>query len=467
MKEIYFDHSATTAVKREVLNEMIPYFNLEYGNPSSLYYIGREAKRAIECARRKVARAINCCEEEVYFTSCGSESDNLAIKGFAYANRCRGNHIITSKIEHTAVLNTCKNLEHKGFRVTYLNVDENGFIDINQLKRNICNDTILISIMMANNELGTIQNIQEIGKIAHRNNIVFHTDAVQAVGNIKIDVQSMNVDMLSMSAHKFYGPKGVGALYVRKGINFERIQDGGHQEKNKRSGTENVAGIVGLGKAIEIATYNIDRYNKKLLALRQYCISKLIENIKDNQHLHRLNISLHSYKESYHVPLNTYLNNIFNIIDKMRDKTYITLRLWIKDPNTMNIINYLNNRYKVNITSISNNQKIKITNNLLIDTFHCFIWPDLNNNYYEELGTCKGLIDHIGILSDGTIIPCCLDSKGIINLGNIYSDSLEVIYNKEIVKNMIKGFKENKKVNELCKHCHFLEVKNENTKLEK
>ena len=280
MKEIYFDHSATTAVKREVLNEMIPYFNLEYGNPSSLYYIGREAKRAIECARRKVARAINCCEEEVYFTSCGSESDNLAIKGFAYANRCRGNHIITSKIEHPAVLNTCKNLEHKGFRVTYLNVDENGFIDINQLKRNICNDTILISIMMANNELGTIQNIQEIGRIAHCNNIVFHTDAVQAVGNIKIDVQSMNVDMLSMSAHKFYGPKGVGALYVRKGINFERIQDGGHQ-KNKRSGTENVAGIVGLGKAIEIATYNIDRYNKKLLALRQYCISRLIENIKD------------------------------------------------------------------------------------------------------------------------------------------------------------------------------------------
>lgn len=275
MKEIYFDHSATTAVKREVLNEMIPYFNLEYGNPSSLYYIGREAKRAIECARRKVARAINCCEEEVYFTSCGSESDNLAIKGFAYANRCRGNHIITSKIEHPAVLNTCKNLEHKGFRVTYLNVDENGFIDINQLKRNICNDTILISIMMANNELGTIQNIQEIGRIAHCNNIVFHTDAVQAVGNIKIDVQSMNVDMLSMSAHKFYGPKGVGALYVRKGINFERIQDGGHQEKNKRSGTENVAEIVALGKACQIAEKNMEEYQNKLRTLRNYCLEEM------------------------------------------------------------------------------------------------------------------------------------------------------------------------------------------------
>ena len=281
MKEIYFDHSATTAVKREVLNEMIPYFNLEYGNPSSLYYIGREAKRAIECARRRVARAINCNEEEIYFTSCGSESDNLAIKGFAYANRCKGKHIITSKIEHPAVLNTCKNLEHKGFRVTYLNVDENGFIDINQLKRNICNDTILISIMMANNELGTIQNIKEIGKIAHRNNIVFHTDAVQAVGNIKIDVQSMNVDMLSMSAHKFYGPKGVGALYVRKDINIERIQDGGHQEKGMRSGTENVAGIVGLAEALKMAYKELDENNKKILENRNYFIEKIKENFKE------------------------------------------------------------------------------------------------------------------------------------------------------------------------------------------
>ena len=282
MKEIYFDHSATTAVKREVLNVMIPYFNLEYGNPSSLYYIGREAKRAIECARRKVARAINCCEEEVYFTSCGSESDNLAIKGFAYANRCRGNHIITSKIEHPAVLNTCKNLEHKGFRVTYLNVDENGFIDINQLKRNICNDTILISIMMANNELGTIQNIQEIGRIAHCNNIVFHTDAVQAVGNIKIDVQSMNVDMLSMSAHKFYGPKGVGALYIKKGVRITPLIHGGGQERGIRSGTENVPGIVGFGKACEIANNNLEENYARLVKTRDEIIEKVLDAVPES-----------------------------------------------------------------------------------------------------------------------------------------------------------------------------------------
>lgn len=281
MKEIYLDHSATTAVKRAVLNEMIPYFNIQYGNPSSLYMIGRNAKRAIEMSRNRVARSINCKPEEIYFTSCGSESDNLAIKGFAYANREKGNHIITSKIEHPAVLNTCKNLETKGFNVTYLNVDKDGFIDINELNRVITSQTILISIMMANNEIGTIQNIKEIGRIAHKRNIIFHTDAVQAIGNIRIDVESMNIDMLSMSAHKFYGPKGIGALYVRKGVNFERIQDGGHQEKDKRSGTENVAGVVGLGKAIEIATYNIEQYNNKLLSLRQYCISELVENIKD------------------------------------------------------------------------------------------------------------------------------------------------------------------------------------------
>lgn len=281
MKVVYFDHSATTAVKREVLNQMLPYFNIEYGNPSSLHSIGRSAKKAVERARRQVANAINCKANEIYFTSCGSESDNLAIKGFAYANKNKGNHIITSKIEHPAILNTCKNLQQKGFEVTYLNVNENGFVSLKELEQAINSKTILISIMTANNEIGTIQNIKEIGKIAHSRNIVFHTDAVQAIGNIKIDVKNMNIDMLSMSAHKFYGPKGIGALYVREGIEFERVQDGGHQERNKRSGTENVAGIVGLGKAIEIANYNIDNYNRKLLELRKYCISQLKGNLKD------------------------------------------------------------------------------------------------------------------------------------------------------------------------------------------
>lgn len=281
MKEIYFDHSATTAVRREVLNEMIPYFNIQYGNPSSLYRIGRNAKRAIEEARENVAYAINCEPFEIYFTSCGSESDNLAIKGFAYANMNKGNHIITSRIEHPAVLNTCKTLEKKGFSVTYLNVDEKGFIDFNELNNVITNKTILISVMMANNEIGTIQNVSKIGEIAHQRNIIFHTDAVQAIGNIKINVKDMNIDMLSMSAHKFYGPKGVGALYVKSGIDCERIQDGGHQERDKRAGTENVAGIVGIGKAIEIATHNLEQYNSKLLSLREFCISELTKNIDD------------------------------------------------------------------------------------------------------------------------------------------------------------------------------------------
>ena len=253
MRILYFDHAATTAVKAEVLREMVPYFSLNYGNPSSLYSVGRNNKRAIEKAREKVAFVLNSKPKEIYFTGCGSESDNLAIKGVAKANIEKGKHIITSKIEHPAVLNTCKSLEKEGFEVTYLNVNEDGIIDLEELKSNIREDTILITIMFANNEIGSIQPIKEIGKIAKENNIIFHTDCVQGVGNEKVNVEEMNIDMLSLSAHKFYGPKGVGALYIREGTNFEKIQDGGHQEKNKRAGTENVAGIVGLGKAIEIA----------------------------------------------------------------------------------------------------------------------------------------------------------------------------------------------------------------------
>lgn len=278
MKNIkYFDHAATTGVKEEVLKEMLPYFNIEYGNPSSIYGIGRSVKRAIEGAREKVAKAINAKPNEIYFTGCGSESDNLAIKGIAYALKEKGNHIITSRIEHHAVLNSCKSLERDGFKVTYLNVDKDGLINLQELKETITDKTILITIMTANNEIGTIEPIEEIGKIAKKNNVYFHTDSVQAIGNIKIDVQKMNIDSLSMSAHKFYGPKGVGALYVKEGVPFIKLQDGGHQEKNKRAGTENTAGIIGLGKAIELAYKNIDEYNDKLQKLRDYYISE-VEN---------------------------------------------------------------------------------------------------------------------------------------------------------------------------------------------
>lgn len=213
--------------------------------------------------------------------------------------------------------------------------------------------------------------------------------------------------------------------------------------------------------------YLIDYANREGLLVNITTNGYLINNIKNNHHIHKLNISLHSYQEKYQIPLNKYLENIFNVIDNLKDNTYITLRLWVKDKNSEEIIKFINNHYQQNITNLIDNQKIKITNNLLIDTFHEFIWPDLNNKHYEECGTCKGLIDHLGILSDGTIIPCCLDSLGVINLGNIYNDSLEDIFNKDIVKEMITGFKNQKKTQELCKHCHFLEVKHENHQLEK
>ncbi len=277
----YFDNAATTAVREEVIKEMLPYFSLKYGNASALYSVGREARRGLDKARLQVAKAINCSPHEIYFTSCGSESDNLGLKGVAYANRNKGNHIITSKIEHHAVLNSCKTLEKQGFRVTYLNVDKNGTIDINQLMNSICKDTILISIMFANNEIGTIQPIEQIGKIARVHNILFHTDAVQAIGNIRIDVEKLNIDLLSMSGHKFYAPKGVGVLYVRKGVEFEKLQDGGHQEKDKRAGTENIAEIVGLGKAIELIYQEYDEYNQKLKSLRDLYIQEVEKNIQN------------------------------------------------------------------------------------------------------------------------------------------------------------------------------------------
>lgn len=277
----YFDNAATTRVKKEVVEAMLPYCTEKYGNPSSMYTKGREARRAVEEAREKVAHLINAKPNEIYFTSCGSESDNTAIKGIAYANWRKGKHIITSKIEHPAVLHTCQSLEKQGFEVTYINVDANGFIKLDELKNSIRNDTILISIMFANNEIGTIQPIEEIAKIAKMYNILFHTDAVQACGNIPIDVKRMGIDLLSLSGHKLYAPKGIGALYVRSGIEFEKFMDGGHQEKNKRAGTENVPGIVALGKACELAKNNLQNHMKHLQEIRDYYINKLESKISD------------------------------------------------------------------------------------------------------------------------------------------------------------------------------------------
>lgn len=276
---LYFDNSATTKVKEEVLQEMLPYFSESYGNPSSSYSIGRTNKKAIEEARTKVANLIGAHPKEIYFTGSGSESDNTAIKGIAYANKEKGRHIITSKIEHPAVLESCKTLEKQGFKVTYLNVDSDGIVDLQQLRKSINKKTILISIMFANNEIGTIEPIKEIAKIAKANNIIFHSDCVQAVGNIEINVEQMGIDMLSLSGHKINGPKGIGALYVKQGIQFDRYIDGGHQEKNKRAGTENVAGIIGLGKATELAKDNLNEHKNHLKELREYYIEQVEKNI--------------------------------------------------------------------------------------------------------------------------------------------------------------------------------------------
>ena len=279
-KNIYMDNAATTKVKKEVLDAMMPYFTEKYGNPSSVYSLGSASKIAVEKAREQVANALGADKKEIFFTGGGSESDNWAIKGIALKHRDKGNHIITTKIEHHAILHTCEYLQKHGFDVTYLDVDKDGKIDLEQLKDSITDKTILVSIMFANNEIGTIQPIKKIGEICKEKKIYFHTDAVQAVGNIKIDVKEMNIDLLSLSAHKLYGPKGVGVLYIKQGIKIDSLIAGGGQERNKRAGTENVPGIVGLGKAIELAYENLDENNKKLIELRERLITKIQENIK-------------------------------------------------------------------------------------------------------------------------------------------------------------------------------------------
>lgn len=279
-RRVYMDYAATTPMKKEVLDAMLPYYNDLFGNASSVHAFGREVKGCLDEARDQVAKLINAQPSEIYFTGGGSESDNWAIKGVAFANKEKGNHIITTKIEHHAVLHTCEYLEkYHGFEITYLDVDSEGRIDLEQLKNSITDKTILISVMFANNEIGTVEPIKEIAQIAKERGVLFHTDGVQALGNIHIDVKDLGVDLMAMSAHKIYGPKGVGALYIRKGVKLHSIVHGGAQEKRRRAGTENMAGIVGFGKAAEIARVNLDENIKRLTELKERLINGVLEKI--------------------------------------------------------------------------------------------------------------------------------------------------------------------------------------------
>lgn len=279
-RRLYMDYSATTPVKKEVLDEMMPYLTDYFGNASSFHTFGREAKNALDKARAQVANLINAKPNEIYFTAGGTESDNWAIEGIAYANKAKGNHIITSKIEHHAVLHTCEYLEkYHGFEVTYLDVDSEGKVDLKQLEESIKDTTILITIMFANNEIGTIQPIKEIGEIAKSHKVIFHTDAVQAAGNINIDVKELNIDLMSMSSHKIYGPKGIGALYIKAGTKLHTFVHGGAQERRRRAGTENIPSIVGYGKACEMAKANMDNHVASLTKLRGKLIDGILKNI--------------------------------------------------------------------------------------------------------------------------------------------------------------------------------------------
>ncbi|MFC1846650.1 cysteine desulfurase NifS [Chloroflexota bacterium] len=279
MKRIYLDYASTTPTHPEVVKAMLPYLDEAFGNPSSIHSCGLEAKQAIEEARSKIAAFIGACSEEIVFTSGGTEADNMALKGIALDNESRGNHIITTTIEHHAVIETCKFLEKRGFKVTYLPVDGHGFINPDDIRKAITNKTILVSIMHANNEVGTIEPVAEIGKITREAGVYFHTDAVQTTGHIPVDVDTLGVDLLSMSAHKLYGPKGIGALYIRKGTRLATIQHGGSQENNRRSGTENTASIAGFARAIELAEKETASEAQRLTPLRDRLITGILERI--------------------------------------------------------------------------------------------------------------------------------------------------------------------------------------------
>lgn len=279
MKRIYLDHAATTPVDPAVVETMLPFFTEYFGNPSSVYTEGRGVKKSIEAARLQIAKAINADPREIYFTGSGSEADNWAIKGIAMKNQAKGKHIITSTIEHHAVLHTCEYLEKQGFEVTYLPVDEYGLISLDDLRNAIRTDTILVTIMFANNEIGTVEPIKEIGEIVKEKGIIFHTDAVQALGNIPVDVKDLNVDLLSISAHKIYDPKGIGALFIRKGVPIDNLIHGGAQERKKRAGTENTAEIVAFGKAAEMASEHLEENAAHMKELRDLLIKGVMDNI--------------------------------------------------------------------------------------------------------------------------------------------------------------------------------------------
>jgi cysteine desulfurase len=283
MKRIYMDYAATTPVRKEVLDEMLPFFSVTFGNPSSLHTYGQGAKKAMEEAREKVASAIGATPDEVIFTSGGTESDNFAVKGVALAKEEKGRHIITSAIEHHAVLESCRFLEKKGYEITRLPVDSKGIVDLDDLKRAIKKETVLISIMHGNNEIGTIQPINEIGSIAKERGIIFHTDAVQTLGRLPLNVDAINVDLLSASGHKFYGPKGVGFIYIRKGTRITPFMHGGEQERGRRASTHNVPGIIGLGKAAELAVLDLDKETARITALRDKLIKGILDNIPDTR----------------------------------------------------------------------------------------------------------------------------------------------------------------------------------------
>ena len=281
MRKVYLDYSATTPVKEEVLKEMIPYFTEKFGNPSSLYDIGLESKEAVTHAREQVAALINAKPQEIYFTAGGTEADNWAVFGTVEKLKSKGNHIITTKIEHHAMLHSCAFLEKEGCQITYLDIDQEGRIDLKQLEDAITDKTVLISIMLVNNEIGTIQPVKEAAAIAKKHGILFHTDAVQGLGNVPIDVKDMGVDMMAVSSHKIYGPKGSGALYIRKGVNIANYMHGGGQESRKRAGTENLAGIIGFGKAAELARINFESHVKHCTKLRDYLKDRILSEIPD------------------------------------------------------------------------------------------------------------------------------------------------------------------------------------------